>query len=428
MRRELLVPKLGLTMTEGVLVEWMVRPGEAFKAEQGLFVIESEKAANEIGAEADGVLLEVCAEVGATLPCGAVMGYWDDAPGLALAQAQPDGARPEGGVSTSAPAVELARQGEPEPHPHAPAAPVPAIQGQPEARQRVTPLARRLAKRLGVPLAEVIGTGPRGRIKAADVELHARQQPAPMPASPIVAPAPTAAAAATPWRGVLCAPSALERTVAQRLTAAKQQTPHFYLSVEAEMSAILALRRELNEAQSRHRFTLNHFVLAAVGQALEALSEVNRVWTDEGILQLEGSDVGMAVQTDRGLMVPVLRDVGRLSLGRLAELAGDHIARAQAGRLASAEMQGGAITVSNAGMHDVTYMASIINPGQSMILGVGSIREVFRPDVSGQPVIRREMGLVLSADHRVLDGVTGLRFLKQVVQALGRPAGLLVAG
>ena len=155
---------------------------------------------------------------------------------------------------------------------------------------------------------------------------------------------------------------------------------------------------------------------------------MNRVWTDEGILQLEGSDVGMAVQTDRGLMVPVLRDVGRLSLGRLAELAGDHIARAQAGRLASAEMQGGAITVSNAGMHDVTYMASIINPGQSMILGVGSIREVFRPDVSGQPVIRREMGLVLSADHRVLDGVTGLRFLKQVVQALGRPAGLLVAG
>jgi len=132
------------------------------------------------------------------------------------------------------------------------------------------------------------------------------------------------------------------------------------------------------------------------------------------------------VHTERGLMVPVLRDLGRQPLAQLAREAASAASRAQAGRLGAAEMAGGAITVSNAGMHDVTYMSSIINPGQAMILGVGSVRGVFRPDEHGQPVLRREIGLVLSADHRVLDGVTALQFLKRIVSALERPLGLLV--
>lgn len=418
MRRELLVPKLGLTMSEGVLVEWMVQPGETFKVDQGLFVIESEKAANEIGAEADGVLLEIIVQAGATLPCGTVIGYWDD------------GQAGEGVVETSAPPVPA--------HAAAAAGVVPVVSAvaatAPEGQRiPVTPLARRLAAQQGVDLGGVTGSGPRGRIRARDVlskaELLAlaakgldvkNTQKSP---SAVVAPVATPATA----QGALRVPSNLERTVAQRLTAAKQQVPHFYLAVEAEMSAVVALRGQLNAAQTRQRLTLNHFVLAAVGQALEAMPEVNRVWTDEGILSLNGSDVGMAVNTDKGLLVPVLRGVGRQPLGTLAQQAGELIGRAQAGRLSSADMQGGAITVSNAGMHDVTYMTSIINPGQAMILGVGSIRELFRPNENGQPVIRREMGMVLSADHRVLDGVSGLKFLKLVVQALQQPMGLLVA-
>jgi pyruvate dehydrogenase E2 component (dihydrolipoamide acetyltransferase) len=280
----------------------------------------------------------------------------------------------------------------------------------------------------------VTGSGPRGRIRARDVLAKAQQQvqAGQMPeagstANVVVQAVAPAAAAASSAHGTLRAPSGLERTVAQRLTAAKQQVPHFYLAVDAEMTAVVALRAQLNASQMRQRLTLNHFVLAAVGQALEAMPEINCVWTDEGILNLNSSDVGMAVSTEKGLLVPVLRGVGRHSLGGIAEQAGELIGRAQAGRLSSADMQGGAITVSNAGMHDVTYMTSIINPGQSMILGVGSIREVFRPDENGQPVIRREMGMVLSADHRVLDGVIGLKFLKLVVQALSQPMGLLVA-
>ncbi|MEG1681495.1 MAG: dihydrolipoamide acetyltransferase family protein, partial [Stenotrophomonas sp.] len=368
MRRELLVPKLGLTMTEGVLVEWMLKPGDAFKVDQGLFVIESEKAANEIGAEAEGVLLETTAEAGATLPCGAVIGYWDD-----------------GVAGESGEVAEPGEVGKPAVAAPTPSAPVSTGRAAetPSASMRipVTPLARRLAQQKGVDLSGVVGSGPRGRIRAKDVLALAAQVTAPVQA-----------------------PSALERTVAQRLTAAKQEIPHFYLSVEAEMTAVMNLRKQINAAQSRQRLTLNHFVLAAVGQALEAMPEVNCVWTDDGILSLASSDVGMAVNTDKGLMVPVLRAVGRQSLSGIAKSSLELIERAQNSRLSSAEMQGGAITVSNAGMHDVTYMASIINPGQSMILGVGSIREVFRPDDNGQPVIRREMGMVLSADHRVLDG------------------------
>lgn len=393
MRRELLVPKLGLTMAEGTLVEWMVKPGDAFRADQSIFVIESEKAATEIPAEADGTLLEITAELGATLAVGTVIGFWDD--GAAGAGATAGAPSPP----TSAP-------------PPAPAAPAPvAAPRPPDERLLATPLARRLAQTRGIDLSAVAGSGPRGRIRAADL--------------PAVA---SAAAAAVPVvDGALRAPTSTEQTIARRLVAAKQEIPHFYLSVEAEVSALQQLRAELNAAQSEVRFTLNHFIVAAVGRALAQMPQVNRVWTADGILSLPSADVGMAVHTERGLMVPVLRDLGRQPLASVAREAAAAASRAQAGRLAAAEMAGGAITVSNAGMHDVTYMSSIINPGQAMILGVGSVRGVFRPDADEQPVLRREIGLVLSADHRVLDGVTALQFLKRVVGALERPLGLLVA-
>lgn len=409
MRRELLVPKLGLTMTEGVLLEWLVQPGEAFKAEQPIFVIESEKAANEIVAEADGVLLEITEQAGATLPCGTVIGYWDDGQ---AGEAHDSAAK---AVAEPAPVAAAASAATPVAAVSSVATPRPTATGG--ARIPVTPLARRLAAEQDIDLAAIVGSGPRGRIRARDVQAAAQQR------APGMAPE---AATAGGLGGVLRAPTSLERTVAERLTNAKQQVPHFYLAVDVEVSAVVALRAQLNAAQSRKKFTLNHFVLAAVGQALRAMPEINRVWTDEGILTLDSTDVGMAVDTEKGLLVPVLRDVGNMTLGQIADRSAQLISQAREGRLAGADMRGGAITVSNAGMHDVSYMASIINPGQSMILGVGCIRELFRPDENGQPAIHREMGLVLSADHRVLDGVTGLKFLKQIAQNLSQPIGMLV--
>lgn len=390
MRRELLMPKLGLTMEEGALVEWMLAPGAAFQAEQGLFVVESEKAAVEVPAEAAGTLLEIAVQPGVTVPVGAVIGYWDDG----------------GAAQTAAPA---------------------AVAVATAARVPVTPLARRMAAQRGIDLAQVRGSGPHGRIRARDLEALAA---APAPAASVApaAPAVAAVAANVPAGGDTIRPATnTEQTIARRLTAAKQEIPHFYLAVEAEVSRLQALRRELNAAQEGMRFTLNHFIVAAVGRALAELPQVNRVWSAEGIVSLAGADVGMAVNTGRGLLAPVLRDAGRQALAEVARAAGTAIERAQAGRLGAAEMAGGAITVSNAGMHDVTWMTSIINPGQAMILGVGSVRELFRPDAEGRPALRRELGMVLSADHRVLDGVSALGFLKRVVQHLEQPVGLLVA-
>lgn len=419
MKRELLVPKLGLTMTEGVLVEWMLKPGEAFQADQGLFVIESEKAANEIPAEAAGTLIEIVAEAGATLPCGAVIGYWDDGlAGKAGAAPAPIPA-PAAGVTQAVPAAAAAP-------PADGAAPVARAAG---VRVPVTPLARRVAAQRGIDLAQVTGSGPRGRIRLRDLPaeklavsgngLSHDIEGGTIPHAEV---------------GELRAPTAIEQTIARRLTAAKQQVPHFYLSVEAEVSTMVALREQLNAAQSGgsggsggRKFTLNHFVLAAVGRALAEMPQLNRVWTDAGIQSFASSDVGMAVNTERGLLVPVLRNVGAVGLSDVARDAREVIARAQAGRLSGAEMAGGAITVSNAGMHNVTYMSSIINPGQAMILGVGSVRELFRPNRKGKPKLRREMGMVLSADHRVLDGVTALQFLKRITELLENPLALLVA-
>jgi len=158
------------------------------------------------------------------------------------------------------------------------------------------------------------------------------------------------------------------------------------------------------------------------------MPEVNRVWTEAGILSLESADVGMAVNTDKGLLVPVLRDVGRQSLAGIADQAAALIGRAQAGRLGAPEMQGGAITVSNAGMFNVKFMTPIINPGQSMILGVGSVSQAFRPDAEGRPELRDEIGLVLAADHRMMDGVSGLAFLNRVSTYLEQPMRLLAGG
>ena len=277
-----------------------------------------------------------------------------------------------------------------------------------------TPLARRLAQQRGVDLRSLRGSGPRGRIRADDVPMAA------------VVPAATAITASAP-EGSLRKPTAIESTIAQRLVAAKQQIPHFYLSSEVEVSALLSLRGEINAAQSTVRLTLNDFLVAAVGRALTDSPEANRVWTDDGLLSLSTTDVGMAVNTERGLLVAVVRNAGRLPVSEVSRGAKALIERARTGRLGSAEMAGGAITVSNAGMHDVTAMSSIINPGQAMILGVGSVRELFRPDAAGAPALRREITLVLSADHRVLDGVSAAEFLKRIRAHLACPLGLLVA-
>lgn len=399
MPRQLLMPKLGLTMTEGTLTEWRVAPGARFKIDDPLFVVETDKVATEVPAEHEGVLLEIVVPAGETVPVGTVIGYTDGA--------DPSrGTQSGGGDALRA----VARSVEPG------AVHVPPSAGAP-GRRPATPLARRLARQAGIDLATVTGSGPRGRVRARDV--RAAQAVVATSAGPRAQAAGRAAQR-------LVKPTSVQATMARRLTMAKQQVPHFYLAAEADVSRLLALRAELSEAADAPKITLNHFIVAAVGRALRDVPAANRVWRDEGILQFDSTDVGVAVSTERGLLVPVVRDVGGLPLVDVARRTRALTEKAHAGTLTAADMDGGAVTVSNAGMFDVTWMTPIINPGQAMILGVGSVREVFRPDPARQPVLCSEIGLVLAADHRFIDGVSGLKFLNAVITHLERPLRLLV--
>ncbi|WP_202109338.1 dihydrolipoamide acetyltransferase family protein [Bordetella sp. 15P40C-2] len=405
------MPKLGLTMTEGSIADWMVQPGQSIQKGQALFVVETDKVANEIPAEQSGTLLEIVVPVGTTVPVGTLIGVWDD--GIA-ATGQETGEAPRATAEPTRSAT-ADRAAPTSPNDAATSLHNRATEPQTGGRRVVaTPLARRLANERGVSLHGVRGTGPKGRIVARDVPDQE---------------------AAEPLRGAdveaddaytLIAATNLQTTIARRLTQGKQETPHFYLALDAEVSRLVALRKEINDAQPPVRLTLNHFIVMAVARALSDMPESNRVWSDNGILAFKRIDVGVAVSTDQGLMAPAVRDVGAVGIGELARRLDAVTAAARQGTLTSRDMGMPAITVSNAGMHNVTYMTSIINPGQAMILGVGSVKGVFRPDDAGQPVLRQEMGLVLSADHRIMDGVSALKFLNRIVDLLARPAQLLV--
>ena len=380
MTRPIVMPKLGLTMTEGMLANWRVQPGDVVKAGDVLFVVETEKIATDIEAPGAGRIVSIEAAEGSTVPVGAVVATWTGTEAAGLAAAP----------QVNAPQVNA-------------------------GRVIATPLARRLARQANIDLATVKGSGPRGRIKARDVEALAAAAPAlerPLP---------------SPAQGQRRPATAMERIVARRLTEAKQNIPHFYVQAEADVTRLLVLRDELNAAEGFARLSLTHCVVAAVARALAQMPEMNVVWDADDVVALAGIDVGIAVETERGLLVPVLRGADRLTLDRIAQAAGDLVGRARAGRLVADDLAGGALSVSNVGMYGASHLTPIINPGQSAILGVAAVRPAFRPDGAGQPSLRQELGLVLSCDHRVIDGVRAARFLDRVTRHLQQPLTLLRA-
>lgn len=437
MKRALLMPKLGLTMTEGSIADWMVGASQRFKAGQGLFVVETDKVANEVSADADGVLLEIAVQTGETVPVGTVIGYWEDAADAASTPAAESVQEASAAANRTAPSPALQTASLPPTRSVKAGSSDLAVPMATAVSTRIiaSPYARRLARERGVPLAGITGTGPNARIVARDIPAVATQTGSAASAltthrapalSTETPPAARATSAVADTHYDLIAPSARQATAARRLAQGKQETPHFYLALEADVSALITLRKEINEAGLDVRLTLNHFIVKAVIEALRKYPKVNRVWSDQGIIAFRRVDVGIAIDTPGGLLAPALTDVGDVTIRELSARLADLAARARAGAITAADQGTPAITISNAGMHNVTYMTSIINPGQAMILGVGSIRGVFRPDDKGQPVLRQELGLVLSADHRVMDGVAGLEFLNAIVHCLERPAQLLL--
>jgi pyruvate dehydrogenase E2 component (dihydrolipoamide acetyltransferase) len=379
----IVMPKLGLTMTEGLLASWRIAAGDEVRRGDVLFVVETEKVANEVVAESDGRIRALLVGEGETAPVGAAVATW---------------------VAAS------------------PGSPSPAAARARGARIVATPFARKQAKSHGLDLAAVAGSGPGGRVKGADV------------AAAIARAAPGAAGKATldvrgdaaPGRGASARPAnAIERTIARRLTESKRTIPHFYVLAAADVGSLDEFRARMNRDQARPRLTITHFLVAALARALADIPDGNRVWRDEEIVALGAIDIGLAVEAERGLAAPVLRDADRLGLTGIAAAVADLARKARAGALAADDVEGGAIAISNVGMYGASHIVPIINPGQSAILGVGAVRPTFRPDAAGAPKLCRELGLVLSCDHRVWDGAGAARFLDRVTRLLENPLLLL---
>lgn len=403
---EVRMPKMGDGMEEGTILRWLKREGDRVELEEGIAEIETDKANVEIPAEEAGVLARIVAAEGETIPVGGVIAYIGDVPG---GSAPPVGAKAtkadtEVVVVTPAPASE---------------APPTTAAG---ARVRATPLARSMAKRLGVDLSQVRGTGGGvGRIVARDVLAFAQTHAT---ATPSVTAPPEAQPQAEGYTDVEI--TKMRRAIARRTVQSKQSIPHFYLTMPVEMERALDMLSQLNAKTPDRRVTVNDLIVRACAVALQAFPDVNVSFTaDEKIRRHKAIHIGIAVGTEDGLRIPVITNCSERTLREIADTARTLIARARSGALTPQEMSGATFTVSNLGMFGVEEFAAIISPPESAILAVGAIAPEVQVTDAGTFVARKRMRLTLSCDHRTVDGLLGARFLQEVKRLLESPVELL---
>ena len=428
---EILMPALSPTMEEGTLAKWLVSEGDKVESGDVIAEIETDKATMEFEAVDDGVIGKILvpegtAGVKVNTPIAILLEEGESAADIA-AQPADKPAEPAPAAAPSIPATEPATT---EPAttspPAAPAAPAP--EGK---RIFASPLARRLAAQKGIDLAGLKGSGPRGRIVKADVEAAAAapktHTAAPAPAAP-QGPGPDQIAALYQGREYKEIPlDGMRRIIAERLTEAKQTIPHFYLRRDIRIDALLALRKQMNEALAAReiRLSVNDFIIRACALALQQVPEANAVWAGDRILQLKPSDVAVAVAVEGGLFTPVIKDAEKKPLSTLSAEMKDLAERARNRRLAPEEYQGGSFAISNLGMFGIDNFDAVINPPHGAILAVGAGKK--RPIVADDGTIEPAtvMSVTLSVDHRVIDGALGARLLAAIVNNLENPLAML---
>ena len=428
---EIAMPRLSDTMQEGTIARWLKSPGDEIKKGDILAEIETDKATMDLEAYEAGTLQQILVQEGETVPIGRVVALIGT--GAAIPQpAQHTTATTKAGAVEAAPApAPVASQ------PKAEASnwdkgPIPVESGE-RGAVRASPLARRMAEEHGIDLRQVQGTGPDGRIVRDDIEDVLEQRgTAPAPAAPQAAASPQAVPVPSALPGMpsqeaeIVKLSRVQLLIAHRLTESKQTIPHFYVSSEVDMTDALALRQILNASvgEESAKVTVNDFIVRACALALEKFPEVNSTIKDDQLIKYKHINVGIAVDVPSGLVVPVIHETNLKGLRTIAREAKALIARARANKLAPIDLEGGTFSVSNLGMMDVSEFIAVINPPQSAILAISSVRQRFVP-VDGQPVIRDLMTMTLSADHRILYGATVARFLQEVKRLLQNPYSLL---
>ena len=453
---EIRMPKMGDGMEEGTINVWLKHEGETVTAGEPLAEVETDKANVEIPAYETGVLSKIVVQVGQTVPVGEVIAYIG-AVGAAT---------PAGGTSAPTEPSHNADAEEGTATPLLPQEPStgtngtggsngangssangngahgaelsiePGLEGE---RIKASPLARRMAGEMQIDLARVRGTGPGGRIVERDIRAH--QETAPpasilptlvaVPTAPAekakpqvvtrVEPAPVSAA----LTGTDIKPTNMRKAIAKVTVQSKQNIPHFYVTMIVEMDRAQALLKQLN-ADGESKVTVNDLIVKACAVSLARVPEVNAMWTPEGtIRRYAEAHIGVAVGIEDGLIIPVVRDCQTKTLRQISVDAKALIGKARAGQLQPSEYSGGTFSVSNLGMMGVDEFIAIINPPEAAILAIGGI--VREPVVveGDQLEIRARMKITISADHRLLDGVTAARFVQEVKKLLEAPFTLL---
>lgn len=442
------MPALSPTMEEGNLAKWLVKEGDTVKSGDVIAEIETDKATMEVEAVDEGTVAKI------VVPAG-TEGVKVNALIAVLAAEGEDVGAAASGAGSTAPAqkADAAEAPKAAPAPSTPAAaPVqavaPAAVSADGNRTFSSPLARRLAKEAGIDLSAIAGSGPHGRVVKSDVEAAAsgagaKAAPAPAAAAPQAA-APASAAAAPkgaseeavlklfePGSYELVPHDGMRKVIAKRLVESKQTVPHFYVTVDCELDALLALRAQLNDAAPRkdggasYKLSVNDMVIKAMALALRDVPDANVSWTESNMVKHKHVDVGVAVSIPGGLITPIIRKAEEKTLSVISNEMRDLGKRAKDRKLKPEEFQGGTTSVSNMGMMGVKQFAAVINPPHATILavGAGEQRVVVR---KGEMVIATVMSVTLSTDHRCVDGALGAELLQAFKGYIENPMGMLV--
>ncbi|MCA6309912.1 2-oxo acid dehydrogenase subunit E2 [Phenylobacterium sp.] len=415
---DILMPALSPTMEEGILAKWLVKIGDSVRSGDIIAEIETDKATMEVEAVDEGV-------VEALLVAEGTEGVKVNTPiarlsGSATASPPPAPVAPVAAIIAPAPVSQEA--------------PKTLVKTEGSSRIFASPLARRLAAQRGLDLASLKGSGPHGRIIRADVEAAGvAPRPAPSATPPVASvptstPAPSLAQLGYPADSYTLVPlDGMRRTVARRLTESARDIPHFPLTVDVEIDALLAARTRINSLLEPRgiKVSVNDLVIKAAALALKQVPEANASFTPEGIALHRHADISMAVAVDGGLITPIIQRAEQKGLAEIALEAKDLAERARTRKLKPEEFQGGTFSISNLGMFGIRQFGSIINPPQAAILsvGAGEARAVIR---DGQVVARTLMTVTLTCDHRVIDGAIGARWLAAFRALIEEPVTMIV--
>ena len=419
MALEILMPALSPTMEEGTLAKWLVSEGDVVQSGDLLAEIETDKATMEFEAVDEGIIGKLLvAEGTANVKVNS-----------AIAILLEEGDAADATVAPSAPAVVAADvMAASAVQASAPSAPV-AASG---TRIFASPLARRIAADKGLDLTAITGSGPKGRIVKADLSTAVAPAAAAAPVSAVTMPTSANAAAVEAiyqGRGFKTVPlDGMRKIIASRLTEAKRTIPHFYLRRDIRLDKLLRVRGEVNKGLEARgvKISMNDFIIKACALALQKVPTANAVWAGDRVLQMEASDISVAVAIEGGLFTPVLQDAEAKPLSQLAVEMKDLAARARNRKLAPHEYQGGSFSISNLGMMGIDNFDAVINPPQGAILAVGAGKK--RPVVldDGSLSVATVMSVTMSVDHRVIDGALGAELLNEIVNYLENPLSMLV--